>query len=243
MNLHVKTHNSVSLCLATNRCLNNLVRPFKNKALLMRVSILAIFLTTSVLLMAGNTNSQDLNKMIVSIQLKNSTLKHALRKIESLTQLAFTYKTNDIVGYNSINYDGTDIPVAKLLDELLKNTDLNYEQVNANIIIKKIKNISAGEISENTAPVANTFDGGIKGKIADEKGLPLVNASILLLGTKRGTAADANGEFNLAGVKAGNYKLQISAVGFATLVRDITIKDNESTELNFQLKEDNTQLN
>ena len=41
----------------------------------------------------------------------------------------------------------------------------------------------------------------------------LVNASVFLLGTKRGTAADANGEFNLAGVKAGNYKLQISADG------------------------------
>jgi len=242
MNLCVKMHNPGALCVGS--FFHHLVRLFTNKTVLMKVSFLSVFLTISAFLMARESNSQDLNKMTVSIQLKNSTLKHALHKIESLTKLAFTYKTNDIAGYNSINYDGTDITVAKLLEELLRNTDLNYEQVNANIIIKKIKNITAGEIPENpTVAGANMFDGGVKGKITDEKGLPLVNASILLLGTKRGTAADANGEFNLAGVKAGNYKLQISAVGFATLVRDITIKDNESTELNFQLKEDNTQLN
>ncbi|MBS1599272.1 MAG: SusC/RagA family TonB-linked outer membrane protein [Bacteroidetes bacterium] len=181
--------------------------------------------------------------MTVSIQLKNSTLKSALRKIETLTKLAFTYKTNDIAAYNGISYIGTDIPVSKLLEDLLKNTDLNYEQVNANIIIKKIRSISSAEVSDNRVAIENIFDGGVKGKITDEKGNAVGNASVLLIGTKRGTAADANGEFNLTGVKAGNYKLQISAVGFATLITDINIKDNETANLNFQLKVDNTSLN
>ena len=136
MNLCVKTHNTQALCVAS--FFQNLVRLSTNKTVLMKVSVLSVFLTISMFLMARESNSQDLNKMTVSIQLKNSTLKHALRKIESLTQLAFTYKTNDIIGYNSINIDGKNIPVAKLLEELLRNTDLNYEQVNANIIIKKI---------------------------------------------------------------------------------------------------------
>ncbi len=239
MNLCVKTHNPQALCVAS--FFQNLVRLLTNKTVLMKVSFLSVFLTISMFLMARESNSQDLNKMTVSIQLKNSTLKHALRKIESLTQLAFTYKTNDIIGYNSINIDGTNISVAKLLDELLRNTDLNYEQVNTNIVIKKIK-VPPVDAATVSAP-ENNFEGGIKGKITDDKGLPIVNASVLILGTKRGTAADANGEFNLTGIKAGNYKIQISAVGFATLVRDITIKDNESLTLAFQMSEDNTRLN
>ena len=34
-------------------------------------------------------------------------------KLNRSRKLAFTYKTNDIVAYNSISYDGTDISVAK----------------------------------------------------------------------------------------------------------------------------------
>lgn len=234
-------HNPGALCIAS--LFQNLVRLFTNKTVLMKVSFLSVFLTISTFLMAHESNSQDLNTMTVSIQLKNSSLKHALRKIESLTQLAFTYKTNDIAAYNSITFDGTNIPVAKLLEELLRNTDLNYEQVNANIIIKKIKNVPAVDALETPPSPDNLLDGGIKGKITSDKGVPVGNASVLLLGTKRGTAADAYGEFNLAGVKAGNYKLQISAVGYTTLVRDITVKDNETNDLTFQLAEDNTSLN
>lgn len=241
MNLYVNRYNHASLCLAANQYL---VRPFKNKVLFMRISILAILLTTSVLLMAGNTNSQDLNKIRVSIELKNSTLKKALRQIESLTQLAFTYKTNDIARYSNINYVATNIPVAQLLGVLLEHTDLSYEQMNSNVIIKRIKPVTSFDRIPNNENAQNqSFDGGVKGKITDSKGEPVGNASILLLGNRKGTAADSRGEFTLDNVKAGKYRLQVSAIGFKTEVREITIKDNENIELNFQLAEDNGNLN
>ena len=242
MNLSVKMHNPVALCMGTS--IRNLVRLFKNKTLLMRVSFLSIFLTLSAFLMARDGNSQDLNQMTVSIQLKNSTLKHALRKIESLTKLAFTYKTNDVVGYNSITYDGTNIPVAKLLGELLRNTDLNYEQVNSNIIIKKIKNeqLNGAEIkaSNMAYPIA---DGTINGKVTNEKGEPIVNASVQIVGSRRGVAADAEGRYTLTGIKAGKHNIQVSAIGYQTEIKEITVSDNGNLDVSFQLKEDNNRLN
>jgi hypothetical protein len=182
----------------------------KNKALLMRVSLLAICLTISGLLMAGSSDGQDLNKIIVSIDLKNATLKHALRKIESLAKLPFTYKTNDVSRYDNINYQATDIPVAKLLQELLQNTDLRYEQVNANIIIKKVKNLPPVEaVPDLAAPPPPRFDGSIRGKLTTNTGDPIPGASILVLGLNKGTSADQQGQFVITGIPAGNHRVQV----------------------------------
>ncbi len=243
MNLCVKVHNHVALCPGVSP--GKLARSLKTKTLLMRISLLSIFLTMSAFLMARNGESQDLNQLTVSIQLKNSTLKHALRKIESVTRLAFTYKTNDIAAYNSISYNGINISVAKVLQDLLKNTDLNYEQVNSNIIIKKIKTnepLNQPEIKA-AAMAQQLVEGGIKGKITNEKGEPVVNASVLILGSKRGSAADAEGEFILTGLKAGKYRIQVSAIGYQSEIKEVIVSDNGNTDISFQLKEDNNRLN
>jgi TonB-linked SusC/RagA family outer membrane protein len=213
----------------------------KNKALIMRISILAILLTISGLLMARSGNGQDLNKIIVSIDLKNATLKQAFKKIESLAHIAFTYKTNDVAAYDHINYEATNVPVTKVLEELLQHTDLKYEQINSNIIIKKIRK---NDVSPGAATILKEvpFDGGIRGRITDAMGTPLANASVLLIGTDKGTAADEKGEFVITGIKPGSYRLQISAVGFRTIMKNVTVKDNAELSLNFQLEPDNSKL-
>jgi TonB-linked SusC/RagA family outer membrane protein len=219
-------------------------RLLKTKALIMRASLLAFLLTISGLLMAGTSDGQDLNKIYVSIDLKNATLKHALRKIESLAKLPFTYKTNDVARYENISYQANNIALNKLLDELLRHTDLKYEVVNSNIIIKKVKIAVAVDEPANTLSTPErVFAGSVRGRITNEAGTPLANASVVLAGTNKGTAADAEGAFVITDVPAGNYRLEVSAVGYATLARNITVKDNEELFLELQLKEDSSNLN
>jgi TonB-linked SusC/RagA family outer membrane protein len=207
----------------------------KNKALLMRISILAILLTFSGLLMARSGNGQDLNKIIISIDLKNASLKEAIKKIESLTQLAFTYRTADVAEVDHINYQVNNAPVTHILEDLLQHTGLKYDQVNGNIVIKKVKKQEQADEFAVTTDVL--YDGGVRGRVTDATGAPLANASIVLIGTDKGTAANKDGVFNLTGLKAGRYKLQVSAVGFTTQITDITIKDNESLEVTISLQE------
>src|SRR5882757_8691482 len=142
-------------------CLYSLALLLKTKGLLMKAFFLGILLVSGGLLVARDSSGQDLDRMTLSIQLKNVTLKHALRKIEALTSLPFTYKTNDVAGYDNINYQANNVSVARLLEALLQHTGLQYEQVNNNIIIKKIKdNPQAPANARADAPL---FDGGIKG--------------------------------------------------------------------------------
>jgi hypothetical protein len=207
----------------------------------MRISILAILFTISNLLMARTSDGQDLNKITVSIELKNASLKQAFRKIESLAKLAFTYKTDDVAGYGNISYQATNLPVARVLEELLQATDLRYEQVNSNIIIKKFnKNHTSSEFIPTAEELA--FDGGIRGRVTNENGQPIANATILVIGADKGTAANSKGEFVIEGLKAGRHRLEISAVGYTTMVRDIVVKNNETADVSIAMSESNSKL-
>ncbi|MCZ8134055.1 MAG: carboxypeptidase-like regulatory domain-containing protein [Algoriphagus sp.] len=77
----------------------------------------------------------------------------------------------------------------------------------------------------------------LKGKILDEKQLPVQGASVVLQGTVRGVQSDLKGNYELKDFPKGTYRLQISLVGFETLVQEFSIESEESKELNFTMKE------
>lgn len=213
-------------------CLYLLALPLKNKGLLMKAFFLSILLLSGGLLVARDSRGQDLSKMTVTIQLKNVSLKHALRRIEMLTSLPFTYKTSDIAEYKDVSCEGTNIPVSHVLDVLLLNTGLGYEQINSNIIIKKIK------VVPHAQPVVNIiFDGGVKGRVTSPTGEAVSNATVKVEGSTRAIAADNNGVFTLTGLKAGSYTLRITAVGYEPLIKDVRVQDNEMADYEFILKE------
>src|SRR6188768_11708 len=122
MNLYVKKHTCKTLCYVGPQCQNWVLRKLTTQKILMRVSILALFLSASGILLAENGRTQDLDKVIVSVQFKNSTLKNAFRKLEGLTKFSFTYKTSDVAPYANINYQASNISLAAILNELLLNT-------------------------------------------------------------------------------------------------------------------------
>jgi len=205
---------------------------------LMKAFFLGILLLSGGLLVARDGRGQDLNKMTLStIQLKNVSLKFALRKVEALTSLPFTYKTSDIAEYKDVSCQGTDISVSRVLDALLLNTGLGYEQVNSNIIIKKIKAAARPQDLGNTV-----FDGGVRGRVTSPTGDAVSNATITVEGSKKAVAADNNGAFTLTGLNAGTYKLRISAVGYEPLVVEVRIKDNEVASFDFVLKAGSARL-
>lgn len=186
---------------------------------------------------ASPTASPDLSKLKLSIELKGATLKAALRKIESATHLPFTYRTTDIAAVDNINFAARDISVEKLLTVLLHNTGLQYEVVNTNIIIRRVK-----PSTENVSFNGMNADGSIKGKVTDKNGAPLANATIQLVNTSYGVAADDQGQFMMSAIPAGNYKLRVSAIGFGSEIRDIVVKDNETITIDFNLTDDKSTM-
>ncbi|MEO3402663.1 carboxypeptidase-like regulatory domain-containing protein [Mucilaginibacter sp. CAU 1740] len=62
----------------------------------------------------------------------------------------------------------------------------------------------------------------IKGKVTDEKGKPLANASVFVAQSKSGTITDSTGTFTLYFRAKGDFKLVASYVGYTTSVKQIS---------------------
>jgi TonB-linked SusC/RagA family outer membrane protein len=214
-----------------------------NHSRVLKFSILSFVLFLNSTLLSAKTITEDLSKTIIPFEIKHASLKQAFRKIETETHLSFTFKTDDVLRYSDLNYSSPAISVEKLLNELLSGTDLRYQQLDNNIIIKKISSLTDSPqlIDEHSSPLV--FEAGIHGKVTNEKGEPVIGASITIEGQKKGVAADANGAFSIQGLKTGSYQVRVSAVGYVTETQVIIVTENKMTEFIFQLKESVSDLN
>jgi outer membrane receptor for ferrienterochelin and colicin len=79
-------------------------------------------------------------------------------------------------------------------------------------------------------------NGVITGKVIDEKGEPLMGASVLIEGTVNGAKADMDGKFTLRNVEDGKYNLVVSYVSFdKKIISDVVVKGGTSEYLNITL--------
>ncbi len=79
--------------------------------------------------------------------------------------------------------------------------------------------------------------GKLSGRVLDsETGEGLPGATVLIVGTQFGTAADFDGNYTILGLPVGNYDVQVSFVGYQTsTVTDVEINSGYTRELNFTL--------
>jgi iron complex outermembrane receptor protein len=77
----------------------------------------------------------------------------------------------------------------------------------------------------------------ISGKVLDEKGAPVVGASVVVKGGKIGTTTDATGHFNL-NAPAGTTTVVVSYVGYSSKELDVT----SSSDVSMTLQPTNTSL-
>jgi len=67
-------------------------------------------------------------------------------------------------------------------------------------------------------------------------------ASIVLKGSKTGSTSNAEGYYELTGIKPGNYTVIVSHLGYAQENRAVTLKPGQELNLSFSLKKDQQQL-
>jgi outer membrane receptor for ferrienterochelin and colicins len=72
---------------------------------------------------------------------------------------------------------------------------------------------------------------------------PIDNATIELIGTKYKTQTDKEGHYSFQNIPKGNYKILVTAVGFKTQRKNLTIQSPEQNQLNFELQKEDNELN
>lgn len=82
----------------------------------------------------------------------------------------------------------------------------------------------------------------ITGKVLTVEGKPAEGISVKLKGRKTGDATNKTGSYKISNVPAGNYTIQVSAIGVSFQEKQINVKAGEELQQDFLLKETNARL-
>lgn len=84
---------------------------------------------------------------------------------------------------------------------------------------------------------AQEVEQGIRGIVLNkETGKPIENANILIEGTRRGVISGPSGRFIIRELPPGEYVLQVSVVGFLTMMQEVSVQANRVSRVEFQLE-------
>ena len=143
-------------------------------------------LAASVLSSSVDVQQKDEKK--VSLNVKDRTLVNILSEIKRQTGLAYGFRDNRNATSNErFSIQVKNVSVDSALTVLLKDSKYSYQIVGDLILI--------GDKKQQT--IAEQKNISVKGTIVDEKGNPIAGATIVIYGTSRGIASDADGRFSL----------------------------------------------
>ena len=76
----------------------------------------------------------------------------------------------------------------------------------------------------------------IKGKVTTADGQPAAAVTVVVKGTAKGATTDEDGTFVIRNLAEGEYELEVSLIGYETMIETITLADNESRIVHIQLR-------
>lgn len=197
----------------------------------LKMKLTTLFLLTALTVMhAGTTYSQ---RSKISFNVNNMTVAKAIERLEYTTDYKFVYNVRSVDLNRIIDVNANDVSIEVLLNKIFANTSTDFK-VSGNHIVLMPRKISPDKTTEAKKAEADFI---VKGRITDEKGMPLVGAAVSDNGSGRGVNTDFNGEYQIIAVSS-ETTLAFSYIGF---VRQ-EIKVEGRSVINVVLKEDTLEL-
>ncbi|MDN5217365.1 SusC/RagA family TonB-linked outer membrane protein [Fulvivirgaceae bacterium BMA12] len=205
-----------------------------SKTLLHGVIITCLF-TGLLLANDGNAQHKSIKEVHISLELTQATIPATLEKIQEKTDFKFVYEKDVITSTRDhlVTLKAVDQSVFKILKTISNETDLNFRQLDGNIVIKvpalrKVVSVPKEEVLPARV---------ISGTITAEDGEPLAGASVLIKGSTRGAIADIDGKYAL---NADDEDILVySFIGYT--VQEILV--GSQSVIDVVMKEDLTSLN
>lgn len=89
---------------------------------------------------------------------------------------------------------------------------------------------------------SNNGPGTLEGHITTSDGKPAASVTITLIGTSKNTVTGEDGTFSINKIPTGNYQVEISLVGYETVVREVSIEQNKTIFIDVRLNVSSTSL-
>lgn len=138
----------------------------------------------------------------VSLNVQNQAIRDVLPMIEQQSGYHFFYNSSSLRGLDKhVTINLKNASLSSILNVLFDGSTIEYQ------IVDKVIALNNSEVKKDAQ------QGRVNGVVVDEKGDPIIGASVLQKNTSNGTITDMDGRFTLEGVKPGSF-LEISYLGY-----------------------------
>ena len=160
----------------------------------------------------------------LSIDVRNASLPNVLKQLQQLSGCNFLYDQNVANKTPAITLKMQRSTLTAILDRICSITSLRYTRIDNTITFAPITVQNPNSQQPESIP--------LQGQVTDEKGLPLIGATVIEQGSQNGTTTDTEGRFSLKVAPDGRitvnylgYQEQTFPVGGETRL-DITLREN-----------------
>lgn len=178
-----------------------------------------------LVLLLGFMTCLTVSAQKVTLQFRQVKLTKVFDAITQQTGLTVAYSRPTVNPDRIVTIEAKDEELSNVLSKLFTGMDVAFEIGEKKIYLKEKKTSDSLQQTGKTKRISGT--------VIDEKGEPVIGASILVDETSNGTITNIDGEYSLTGVPE-NSTLTISYVGYKT----IKLKASDKNLANIVLQED-----
>ena len=190
-------------------------------------SFLAFLLFVCLLFVPYNIQAQSQNNITLNVQ--NETVENVFNQLSKQTGLKFFYDQTVVNNAPRVSLSVKDASLQSVLNKISSQTKLYFNRDN--------NTISVGKQNNNLNKEKPVKIKTIKGTVVDEKGEPVIGASVVVKGSSLGTITDVEGAYVLANVPERS-EVVISFIGYQAQ----TLSASNKALAKIILKEDNEML-
>ena len=128
----------------------------------------------------------------VSVKCEKESLAAVLKTIEKKSDVKIMFTFEEVKPYH-VTMNVTNVTAEQAVKTALDGTPLTYRVRQGKSAVIMVSKNATAKLRPNKRPGFHT----VRGKVVDNNAEPLINVTVMLNETKRGTITDANGEFIL----------------------------------------------
>ena len=162
-----------------------------------------------LVLLLGIIISVSASAQKVTINLKQVKLEKVFSAITQQTGLTVAYSRTIVNPDRIVTVGAKNQELSKVLNDLFLGTNVNYEIGKTKIYLKE-------KVTDSEQQTSNANKKNISGRVVDEKGEPIIGASVMVQGSSLGTITNVDGRYTLANVPESST-ITVSYIGYITV--------------------------
>ena len=188
-------------------------------------NLAGVFLVAGTLTLSASTYATE---HMLSLNLKNATIREAIESIKSQSEFSFSLDVKDLNLDEKVSVSLDNKSINEVLAVLFNGRNVRYEINDRHIVITRAGKVGPESVMQQTKRIT--------GRVLDANNEPVIGANVVVDGTTIGTVTDVDGNFTLD-VPDG-VTLKISYIGYI----EQTIPVGNKSVISVILKEDSQAL-